>query len=538
MSDLYYRTEDVPADELLALFVENAEDRLTINSIKAPSPMILEGSRGTGKSFLMRVAEAELRASFDTDRVLPVYVSFLRSSLLSTSDPVQFRHWMLARTCGRIVRQLAQFGLTGIRQDAIETLTGSRTPLASSEPSPIEEVSRLYEESWRNPGESVNASIVPDVEDFRDAVEDVCTSAGIQRVCLLFDEAAHVLRPEQQRQFFTLFRDLRASFISCNAAVYPGLTSYGESFELAHDATLRKLARDVTASSYLENMREIVERQADAGLLDAMARQRNQIDTLAYAATGNPRFLLKLVAKAPTLRSSDVEDGIKRFFRQDIWSEHSSLAERFAGHRPLIDWGRDFIERQVLPDTQQKNSARSTAGKEESTAFFWIHRDAPEAVKEALRLLEYTGIVQRQESGIRGTRSELGTRYLVNLGCVLALEAKPTTDGLAIARNLSIKRFTEYGSNHEVFAALRSFGSVVQPDIREVLSVELAKSIDVLDITPWQRDRLKEAGFIEIGQILDATEENIMSKIHYVGPKRARRVRNAALSAILEYLSG
>ena len=56
------------------------------------------------------------------------------------------------------------------------------------------------------------------------------------------------------------------------------------------------------------------------------------------------------------MRASDVEKVLKEFYRTDIWSEHSGLAERYAGHRGIIDWGRQFIEGTVLPDTRAKNT--------------------------------------------------------------------------------------------------------------------------------------------------------------------------------------
>ena len=41
----------------------------------------------------------------------------------------------------------------------------------------------------------------------------------------------------------------------------------------------------------------------------------------------------------------------------------------------------------------RRTQVERVPGKAEATAFFRIHRDAPETVKEALRLLTYTGIV-------------------------------------------------------------------------------------------------------------------------------------------------
>ena len=83
---------------------------------------------------------------------------------------------------------------------------------------------------------------------------------------------------------------------------------------------------------------------------------------------------------------------IKEYYRTDIWSEHSSLAEKYPGHRDIIDWGRQFLEGEVLPELKLKNDQYLATDKDTS-AYFWINRDAPELVREALRVLSYTGVV-------------------------------------------------------------------------------------------------------------------------------------------------
>ena len=96
---------------------------------------------------------------------------------------------------------------------------------------------------------------------------DICREQNISRIAnIFFSQRPDIFRPEQQRQFFTLFRDLRSPFLSCNAAVYPGVTFYGDTFQVTHDASVVTLNRDLLDSRYLENMREIVLKQADAEL--------------------------------------------------------------------------------------------------------------------------------------------------------------------------------------------------------------------------------------------------------------------------------
>lgn len=532
---LIYRTEELEPERILELFVETAEDRTTLDHLKALSPVVLEGARGTGKSFLMRVAEAELHRDFPQERIMPVYLSFIGSSLLQTEDPLQFQHWMLAKTCYSVVRTLKKKGLfpaTG-GMSLLGSMNGDLEAAAR-----FEEITLAFERSWKKPGTKVDTEELPDAQEFMDAVEDTCKALNIKRFCIFFDEAAHIFRPEQQRQFFTLFRDLRSPYITCNAAVYPGVTSYGANFQLAHDATLRRVERDVLSPKYLDNMYEIVARQADETLTDAIRHHKSNFEVLAYAVNGNPRFLLKTVANCPRMSNRDVETELRRFFRSEIWAEHSKLAEKYPGHKALVDWGREFLERTVIPATQAKNAQTNVRDRSEATSYFWVHRDAPQAVKEALRLLEYMGLVRKVDEAVTGTRSGLGTRYALNLGILLAVVPNPLGAAPEIIRDLSLKRFTEFGANHVAYRAIAELTDVFEPDMRSVLETQLEQPLDSLDVTDWQRQRLKEAGINSIGDILSRTEQELMDMVQRFGPVRSRRVTNAAMTAVLEYLSG
>ena len=104
--ELQFRTEDLTLEEVGDLFVETAFDRQTINSLKSKKTIVLQGARGVGKSFLLKVAQKELDETFGSDRVLAVYVTFNKAGLLQTSDPDPRRDRCRARDwgCGRPIR--------------------------------------------------------------------------------------------------------------------------------------------------------------------------------------------------------------------------------------------------------------------------------------------------------------------------------------------------------------------------------------------------------------------------------------------------
>lgn len=531
------RTEDIRPEEILDLFVPTERDRQLISALKSPTPLVIEGSRGTGKSFLMRVCEQQQLAELVETRVLPVYVSFVKSSLLSTNNYQQFQHWMLARLCSRILRALYQNGLLARASDSARVLAGGEIGLAGEE-TLLEKIATNFENSYKSPGAVIDDTAVPSIETFRDAIQDLCDEIDLRRINILFDEAAHIFRPEQQRQFFTLFRDLRSPYMTCNASVYPGVTSYGPSFEVVHDAQIESLNRDVTIATYRDQMREIVFRQASAELQSDIERNGGNFDALAYAVSGNPRLLLKTVALAGKLRSSEVQAVLKDFYRSAIWAEHSALSDRYPGHRALIDWGRSFVEQHVISDTIQKNEFWKVDEKSERTCYFWIHRDSPEAVKEALRLLTYTGIVTKLDPGVIATRRELGTRYSINIGCLAAPSSNPVAFITDLKSGLTIKRFTEYGQNHPAFIDIANrVGAMIDADLSTALGRLLQEPITVLDLTDHQKAALITIGISTLGMALNSTEADFR-RATYIGPIRSRKMMNVATAAVFEFLSG
>lgn len=534
MPDFYYRTEDIRPDSILQYFVEIEEDREIVNALKGRNPNILVGSRGTGKSFLLRVAEAQLRRDFDESRVLPVYSTFTMSALIRTTDPSQFTHWMIARLAANVVR--------GLRRQ-YDKLPPAATDLggqpSQTGKSRIEDIAESYEKSWTE-GSAVplNTSGIPNADQFRDAVEDICQYLEIERIAFFIDEAAHILLPEQQRQFFTLFRDLRSPYLTCNAAVYPGVTSFGEVFQPSHDAVFLYLNRNIQTKEYVDRMREVVEKQADSNTLASVARNGDNFRLLAYAASGNPRLLLKTLNRAPKLSGTEVNAVIRSFYRTELWNEHTTLSDKYSPYKLLIDWGRDFLENDALTKLRERN-LKSIRDDKEATSYIWVDRNSPEAVKEALNLLSYTGIIIEQEAGLRGTRSGVGTRYLVNLGTVFATFGAPTTEGLQLVNLLTPKRFAEYRGNYEAFMRLQAevgdhLGVI---DASPVLRDQLGRSIDILDITDWQKRKLRDLKLTRLGDVLLATDEELQ-EAYYVGKIRSRQMKNAAQAAVFEYLTG
>ncbi|MER6514505.1 AAA family ATPase [Nonomuraea sp. NPDC001636] len=532
MSELNFRTEDLTLDEVGDYFVETEFDRRTINALKSKKTVVLQGARGVGKSFLLKVAQKELDEDFGASKTLAVYTTFNKAGLLQTADPERFKHWMLAKICERIIREARKKGMLRDNSTIFATLSSDvndkRTELR------LHELRSRLEDAWKNESLSSNVDSGIDPEVIKDAIEDLCAQTQVRRVVLLVDEAAHVFIPEQQRQFFTIMRDLRSPYLSVKAAVYPGVTYFGESFQISHDAELINVNRDILDRGYLEAMREIVLRQ-DSTLESQISRHGEIFDALAFAASGNPRTLLKTVSSASPLNASNAQRTLREYYRDTIWGEHSALGDRYVGHRAVIDWGQQFLQRHVIPMLRKRVGDN---GDPDKRVFIWIHRDAPAPVKEALRLLCYSGILHEAGSGLVATRGLIGTRYMLNIGARTGPEADPVSATTWLRRAISIKRMVEFGANHELYEGIARLDiDKMDEERREFIKSQLGRSVDMLDLTAFAKSRLEQLGFDTVGKILAASESDFQ-QAKWIGPVRSRQMMNVATAAVMEYLSG
>ncbi|WP_271911084.1 hypothetical protein [Vreelandella alkaliphila] len=537
MTQIYLRTESIKSEDIKGLSVVNSEDLNIINALKSSEPCLLEGSRGTGKSFLMKVSEIEIEE--EDPKALPVFVAFNKSSLINTDDDLQFYHWMLAKTIKALANKLRKRGFS-VSSYSASLLSNDESDNSDSVEQDLKSIVKIFEDSYKGRSH-IDVSSLPDIEDVKEAIESICIENGLERVFFFFDEAAHVFRPEQQRQFFSLFKDLRSPYIICNAAIYPGVTYFGESFEVTHDCTYKKIERNIRDSDYLQYFKDIVFKQANEEIQQAFENQRELFNTLAFCAGGNPRILLKTVQDLEKVNTSSVNSLIKEFYRGRIWAEHTELGEKYKGHQEIIDWGRDFLEETVIPTIEKYNAVRKEKGVDESSIYFWVHKNCPEPVKEALRLLTYTGIINKIGSSVRATRSELGARYEVKYGCILSLEAKPHAESKHFYESLSTKKHPEFGKQHPSYTGIVGFSLVKTDDDQYKASLKsmLEKPIDVLSLlTDWQKEKLKGAGILTIEDLHSKSEANLIESIYSVGPVRARLMKNAATAELLEYLSG
>ena len=360
---------------------------------------------------------------------------------------------------------------------------------------------------------------------------------------LLFDEACHNFIPKQQQEFFTMFRNIRTPFICSKAAVYPGVSSYG-TFEVFHDAVVKRVEKNILADDYIEKMREIIKKQINEETYNNLARQGELLNALIWASTGNPRILLKSVYEASnqlhSLNKSNTNTKLKDFYRTQMWNEYTKLGDKFPKYKDIIEWGREFVENFLIPEIYKKNErSKNEDDYTKHSVFFIIHKDSPEIVKKALGILEYSGILTLKDEGYK-MHNGIYNRYQLNIGIAAlgASESDLTSYISRITTNLSIKVLTEYGKESKAFEKANEIAKNINLDITGIdIETLLKKDIEILDISQFQKDNIRKVGFNTLSDIL-MSEESELKKAYLIGDTRARRIHNQAMNALLEYIMG
>lgn len=530
MNEASIRTEDIDPKEIKNYFVETTNDRECINILKGKQPVLLVGSRGTGKTMLLRMAEQEISEQFATKRHLPVFVNLVTCNMHASKNIIQV---LISRTLLALQRSLKTHGIM---------LTGRIfKPVTDCVANPI--VSKLEKyitdtdvQINKSEFEINDESIRNDTAKLLDFLEELCQSFSIKRITFFFDEACQVFQPTQQRIFFDYFRALRNHSIICKAAVYPGIVTYG-TFQKFHDATVKRVERSITSENYISKMREILSKHYPDNY-QTLISHGEVLDAIIYASSGNPRFLLKSINEilANKFNTNNANAIIKEFYGTTIWSEHIKLGELYSGHRDMINWARNFIEDKVLADINAINANPTS----KNTIYFVLSRNAPEVIKQAIKTLEYSGIISLHTEGTK-YRTEMYDRYEVNVGVIVLSEKQVTIQKRIpeIVDDLSIKIFPDYGANSGAYGDYSALVNIseYEANYNEIMKYMSCKSIDGLDISPYLLSLLKNCGLKTIGDILDK-DESELQKIRYIGPKRSRKISNIVYNSILEYISG
>lgn len=387
-----------------------------LRKLKASGAKVLTGPRGTGKTTLMLRAKNQMMKG--ASDVLPAYVNFKTSLRLeplyrgSANATFWFRQWLLLRT------------LTGVAESA-ENL-GANFPWSSVSPGGKEAILRCIDALQAGSIESAS-ELIPQaltVADLNGIVKSILKDTGRHRAVLLFDDAAHAFSSEQQRDFFDFFRDIKSSWVSPKAAIYPGVTDFSASFHLGHDAEEVDVWLDPSDANYFEFMTSLLHRRLPASSFERFESDGDAFKALALAAFGVPRNLLNMVREV--LEGSSQRDRRLAISRTAIQKAvancgtislqiFKSLKKKLPIYSKFIDAGELLLTRgtAVIKDFNGLTTRSHTTT-------IALQHPIPAELRTLVAFLQYGGLVRPRSDAKRG---QIGTFWVLDIHYALLIEA-------------------------------------------------------------------------------------------------------------------
>lgn len=274
------QAEYIEDDSFARWSASHPDEEAILRKLTHGGAKLISGPRGCGKTTLLKKAFQKLIS--DGDAAFPVYVNYKRSLSIEPiyadgkNGTYWFHQWIILKIYQGIYRSLAELDdrtelSISLRKakDSSDYLEMSNAPMLGAD---ILSIGRLEEDLFR-----------------------VLNRTNRNRCVLLLDDAAHAFSPDQQRDFFDFFRQIKSKEISPKAAIYPGVTNYSSSFHVGHDAEQIDVWIKPDREEYLEFMRRIIRARFPDGIEQKIAQNSTAVDLLCFASFGVPRALLNML---------------------------------------------------------------------------------------------------------------------------------------------------------------------------------------------------------------------------------------------------
>ncbi len=477
---LVLAAEDCPDEEFSRLHVFLNHEEKIIDALCAHGPVLIRGGRGSGKSALM--IEASRRLNQKNSPAIGIYLSLRNVPLLRSSGSEYER-----LLCELISREITRtFNLLGFSSVSIPNLN--------------------------------------DVSNLQFKLRDLAEAAG-KRLVLIFDDVAHIGRETSLEEFFGIFRTISNSLVSCKASIYPGVTRFGIRFDVFNDATVIDLARDERSVGYSEFFDRVLNaRFPKLHKTFENNRSLNAIEVASFlgrTVVGNMRgFVIACIKlqKTEGFGLPALEATLKELASDYYWPLLEELEPKLGVYQPLVSVSRSLAD--VI--------FRHAANQNKSTTII-VHRDLVQKLSKVFEILEYVGFISKRE-GSRAMRSGgRGPRYALNLANLLEL-----TQPSRLTREL----FKDWQDpNPEQPSDIHISSGIITleqpnplPEVElQVFNLDISRlakgSIYPYGLTENRILELKAAGFETIGQLAEASDENLTA-VSGIGEKWLERIRS------------
>jgi hypothetical protein len=567
------RAEDLTPDQVVSTF-SGVGDENIVSRLMSSGALLLQGSRGTGKTMLLRVAYERVRR--ERPVILPVFVSFTTylSIYNANSRPIEnyspFQHWVLAKllagvrgeieSCGKDMSDLKVFGPIPL-DGYIEQLEKHYLDTSIAEPAKNAKILGVSES---------DLLAFARLDGLQSRVLSILDHFGFESVTFFLDEAAQSFAEEFQPEFFQLMKHLRHHRISVKAAVYPNTTNYGRDFDVGHDAIIIPIEREIETEEGMDFFRDFMKKRfLDTRLGEALRASEAQSNFLVKMSGGNPRWFIHLLnrlnqSEAGPIPSTKCLAVAKELPDNTLWPYLQKLRARLRSKRKYVDAATSLAQTFIEGLKEANKSVRRDA-PERVVCYVAVstHKTLPFRIHAALKILQYAGIIfGRGPKKITGR--ETAEMYLVHPAILVRENALfggetnvPLESIVAALTDPPRERMREYTRNSPKLLDFRQddepetiscpqCGTELPENARFCLNcgrgIEqgspyaelLERPATELELTPGIKQWVIADGrFKTVGDIKTATDAELDS-IHMIGKTRILSIRYAAE----EFLAG
>ncbi|TVP76073.1 MAG: hypothetical protein EA353_12665 [Puniceicoccaceae bacterium] len=547
------QAEYINPEHLLKWSSQHPDEQDILNKLCRSGAKLLTGPRGCGKTTLLLKAYRRMLED-DQSSSLPVYVNYKVSLKLEplykekANASFWFKQWLLAKIYLGIYRSLEN------RSDL-----ESPSALSAHKQNLVQLVSKL--EVGGTP--KIDEAIVS-VENLNSDVQLILSNTNAKRCVLLLDDAAHAFSPEQQQDFFDIFRQLKSRYVAPKAAIYPGVTVLTPGFQLGHDADEINAWIDPYGEGYLNFMLELIQKRVSENTFRELSKHESYLKLICYSAFGMPRAALNMVRifsessgnmGAPKkVGQRSVIESIRTSYHNTV-SVYESLKYKIPAYAKFIREGKK-IEERCLSAVKEYNRGKDRNLQSVTIA---IKDEAASEIHRVFGFYQYAGLMRfhnKISRGVKGTfllyRLHIGA--LIDGNCLYARKAINADDYIHALQHRNAHSFTRLGENSlvgkegaksvlklalpacsncgaqrtsEAAMFCSSCGQQLQDP--SVFNSLVSQSISALPLTDHRKKRIRENSNIrQIKDIMMDIDSKELLKVPQIGPIWSQRIKTYA----------